>query len=141
MRSARRLLCGALGILALVACQFRPTTPESRAEYFIDQFIHAPPVSDDLRAVVWLTEGQDPDMLVTDLPTRTAVTYLRARARLGATLGVHATGTTTPTADRRRVQIAVTEPGAPGLSAPVRLEVELEKRDREWRVLRLHAES
>jgi hypothetical protein len=136
---ARRALVGAVVLLWMAGCPFRPTAPQSRAEYFIDKLIHAPEDTDDLRAVVWLAEGQNPEMLVSDLPTRTAVTYLRARVRSGATLGVHAAGVTTLAADRQRVQLDVTEAAAVR-SEPVRFEVELEKREQEWRVIRLHAD-
>lgn len=136
---ARRALVGVIGLLVVAGCPFRPTAPQSRAEYFIDKLIHAPQDTDDLRAVVWLTEGQNPEMLISDLPTRTAVTYLRTRVRSGAALGVHVAGVTTLAADRQRVQLDVTEAGAAG-SEPVRFEAELEKRDQEWRVIRLHAD-
>jgi hypothetical protein len=136
---ARRALVGAVVLLLVAGCPFRPTAPQSRAEYFIDKLIQAPQDTDDLRAVVWLTAGQNPEMLISDLPTRTAVTYLRARARSGAALGVHAAGVTTLAPDRQRVQLDVTETGA-ARSEPVRFDAELEKRGQEWRVVRLHAD-
>ena len=139
VRSTRRALVGAIGLLVIAGCSLRPTTPQNRAEYFVDKFIRAPQDTDDLHTVAWLAEGQTPDMLIGDLPTRTAVAYLRARARSGVALGVHATGVTTLAPERRRVQLDVTEPAAAG-APPVRLETELEQRDHEWRVVRLRAD-
>lgn len=137
--NARRVLVGAVLLVVMAGCPFRPTAPQSRAEYFIDKLIHAPQDTEDLRAVAWLTEGQNPEMLINDLPTRTAVTYLRARAHAGAALGVHAAGVTTPAPDRQRVLLDVTETGV-ARAEPVRFETELEKREQEWRVIRLHAD-
>lgn len=136
---ARRALVGAVVLLVMAGCLFRPTAPQSRAEYFIDKLIQSPQDTEDLRAVVWLAEGQNPEMLISDLPTRTAVTYLRARARSGAAIGVHAAGVTTLAADRQRVQLDVTETGT-ARSEPVRFDVEMEQREQEWRVIRLHAD-
>lgn len=129
-------------LLGLAACTLqRPSAPESRAEYFVKKFIFEPQAAEDLRAVAWLGESQDPEALIGDLPTRTSVAYLRVRARLDIELGVRVAGSSAPAADRKLVQVHVTEGGRGGSAVePVRLEVQLEKREQEWRVTGLRAD-
>jgi hypothetical protein len=131
------LLCGAM----LGACDFRPSAPESRAEYFVEKLIREPQAVEDLRGVARLAEGESPEALVNDLPTRTALTYLRARQRLGAKQGFHVAGTRRPATDTRVVNVVVSE----GLAAlnegtGVRFQVELQKQDDAWLVTRLHSD-
>ena len=127
-------------LLGLLACQERPSTPENRAEYFVEKMLAEPQAVDDLRALAWLGETQNPESLIGDLSTRTAVTYLRARAQLGVALGVHATGSLSLAADRKRIQVLVAEGLAAGKAEPVRFEVDLEMHDEEWRVTALRAD-
>ena len=130
------LLCG----IALGACDVRPSAPESRAQYFVEKLIREPQ-SADLRSVARLAESESPDVFVTDLPTRTALTYLRARQRLGAQFGFHVAGTRRPTADTRVVSVVVSE-GVAALNEgmSVRFQVELQKQEDVWLVTRLHSD-
>jgi hypothetical protein len=134
-------LVGLLCSVALGACDFRPSAPESRAQYFVEKLVREPQAVDDLRGVARLAEGESPDVFATDLPTRTALTYLRARQRLGAQLGFHVAGTRRPSADNRVVSVVVSE----GLAAlnegmAVRFQVELQKQEDVWLVTRLHSD-
>ena len=138
--SPGRAWVGLACLLGLLACQERPSTPESRAEFFVEKLLVEPQAVDDLRAFAWLGDTQTPESLITDLSTRTAVTYLRARAQLGVALGVHATGSVSPGTGRKRVQVLVAEGLAAGKAEPVRFDVDLEMRDDEWRVTRLRAD-
>ena len=138
--SPGRAWVGVACLLGLLACQDRPSTPESRAEYFMEKLLLEPQAVEDLRAVAWLAETQTPESLVGDLSTRTAVTYLRARAQLGIALGVHATGSVTLAAGRKRIQVLVAEGLAAGTAEPMRFDVDLERRDEEWRVTGLRAD-
>ncbi len=128
------LLCA----VALNACDFRPSAPESRAAYFVEKFIAAPQAMDDLRGVARLNADQSPETLVNDLPTRASVAYLRARHRLGAELGFHAANTVRSATGNRVVKVLVSESTVvPAKDAAVRFEVELENRDQSWLVVRL----
>ena len=138
--SASRMLVAIACVAGVAGCNLRPSAPESRAEYFVEKFIREPQAADDLRAVTQLAEGQSPDDLVTDLTTRTAVTYLRDRARLGAKLGFHVTGMAQARAGNMKVNVIVNEGVAVGAADEVRFEVELQKSGQDWRVTRLHAD-
>jgi hypothetical protein len=131
------LLCGA----ALAACNTRPSAPESRAEYFVEKLIREPQAVEELRSVARLAEGESPDALANDLPTRTALVYLRARQRLGAELGFHVAGTRRPAPDSRVVSVVVSE-GVAALNegAAVRFQVELQKQEGAWLITRLRSD-
>jgi len=118
----------------------RPSAPESRAEYFIKKLVLEPRAHSDLRAVAVLAESAVPDDLLADVPTRTAVTYLRARTRFDADLGFHVAGSARPAADERRVEVVVSEGLAVGPRQTVRFSVELKKVGDDWRVVRLRAD-
>jgi hypothetical protein len=140
-RRAGRLLVGLLCGITAGACDFRPSAPESRAEYFVEKLIREPQAVEDLRSVARLAEGESPEALASDLPTRTALTYLRARQRLGVKHGFHVAGTRRPAPDSRVVNVVVSE----GLAAlnegtGVRFQVELQKQDDAWLVTRLHSD-
>jgi hypothetical protein len=140
-RCAGRLLVGLLCGIATGACDFRPSAPESRAEYFVEKLIREPQASDDLRSVARLAEGESPDALANDLPTRTALTYLRARQRLAAKLGFHVAGTRRPAPDSRVVTVVVSEGvAALGNGTAVRFQVELQKQEDAWLVTRLRSD-
>jgi len=136
--SARQLIW-LLCATAVGACDFRPSAPESRATYFVEKFIVAPQVVEDLRAVARLAENQDPETLAGDLPTRSSVAYLRARQRLGVDLGFHSAGTRRNASGNRVVKVMVSE-GAAALDAAVRFEVELHNQDQTWLVVRLQSD-
>jgi len=140
-RCTGRLLVGLLCGIAVGACDFRPSAPESRAEYFVEKLIHEPQAVDELRSVARLAEGESPDSLANDLPTRTALTYLRARQRLGAKFGLHVAGTQRPAPDNRVVNVVVSE-GAAVLNegVAVRFQVELQKQEDAWLVTRLRSD-
>jgi hypothetical protein len=140
-RCTGRLLVGLLCGIAVGACDFRPSAPESRAEYFVEKLISEPQAVEELRSVARLAEGESPDSLANDLPTRTALTYLRARQRLGAKFGLHVAGTQRPAADKRVVNVVVSE-GAAVLKegAAVRFQVELQKQEDAWLVTRLRSD-
>jgi len=91
--------------------------------------------------VARLAEGESPDALANDLPTRSALNYLRARQRLGAKFGLHVAGTLQPTPDSRVVSVVVSE-GAAVLNegSAVRFQVELHKQEDAWLVTRLHSD-
>lgn len=128
-------------LAGLAGCHLlRPSAPESRAVYFIEKMVREPAALDDLRAVMWLAENQLPDSFVADLSTRTAMTYLRTRHRLGASLDFSSTVRSKPTPTRRTVRVTVRDPGAGKLAEPVLFDVDLEKRDTEWRAIRLHTD-
>jgi len=127
-------------LVAVSGCNLRPSAPESRAVYFVEKFVREPHAVEDLSAVIWLSAGQTPDMLLADVPTRTAIVYLRARANQQASLGFHSVGIIAAKGDRRVIQVSVSEGMAIGGADPIRFDVELEKRDAEWRVIRLHAD-
>jgi hypothetical protein len=131
------LLCGA----APAACNTRPSAPESRAEYFVEKLIREPQAVEELRSVARLAEGESPDALANDLPTRTALVYLRARQRLGAKLGFHVAGTRRPAPDSRVVSVVVSE-GVAALNegAAVRFQVELQKQEGAWLITRLRSD-
>jgi hypothetical protein len=140
-RCTGRVLVGLLCGGALGACDTRPSAPESRAEYFVEKLIREPQASEDLRSVARLAEGESADVLVTDLPTRTALTYLRARQHLGAKLGFHVAGTRRPAADTRVVNVVVSEGvAALGNGSAVRFQVELQNLENVWRVTRLRSD-
>ena len=140
-RCTGRLLVGLLCGIAAGACDFRPSAPESRAEYFVEKLIREPQAVEELRSVARLAEGESPDALANDLPTRTALTYLRARQRLGAKFGLHVAGTQRPAPDNRVVNVVVSE-GAAVLNegAAVRFQVELQKQEDAWLVTRLRSD-
>jgi len=140
-RCAGRLLAGLLCVVAFGACDFRPSAPESRAEYFVKKLIHEPQAVDELRGVARLAEGESPDALASDLPTRTALIFLRARQRLGASLGLHTAGTLRPAPDKRVVSVVVSESAAVlNEGAAVRFQVELQKQEDAWLVTRLRSD-
>jgi len=140
-RCTGRLLVGLLCGIAAGACDFRPSAPESRAEYFVEKLIREPQAVEELRSVARLAEGESPDALANDLPTRTALNYLRARQRLGAKFGLHVAGTKRPAPDNRVVNVVVSE-GAAVLNegAAVRFQVELQKQEDAWLVTRLRSD-
>jgi len=140
-RCTGRLLVGLLCGIVVGACDSRPSAPESRAEYFVEKLISEPQAVEELRSVARLAEGESPDSLANDLPTRTALTYLRARQRLGAKFGLRVAGTQRPAADSRVVSVVVSE-GAAVLneSAAVRFQVELQKQEDVWLVTRLRSD-
>lgn len=131
------LLCG----LVLAACDQRPSSPESRAQYFVEKMIRAPEALDDLRGVARLAEGESPDAFASDLPTRAALTYLRARQRFDAPFGFHVAGTRRTATDVRVVTVVVSE-GVAALDAgaSVRFQVELQKQAGAWLVTRLRSD-
>jgi hypothetical protein len=134
-------LAAAMVSAAVSGCGLlRPSAPESRAEYFIEKLVLEPQAVDDLRAVAVLPEAGAPDDLLADVPTRTAVTYLRARARFEAELRFHVAGSARPAADERRVEVVVSEGLAVGARQTVRFSVDLKQVDDDWRVVRLHAD-
>lgn len=126
--------------LAAGGCDARPSAPETRAEYFVRKMVREPQALEDLRAVALLPESGRPDELIADLPAHTAVTYLRARARLGAELGFHVAGTLQPAVDERRVDVVVSEGLGLGATPTVRFSVELRRVGGDWRVARLRAD-
>lgn len=138
--SAGQMLVVIACVAGVVSCNQRPSAPESRAEYFVEKFIREPQAANDLRAVTQLAEGQSPDDLMSDLATRTAVTYLRDRVRLGAKLGFHAVGLGDAKGERMLVNVMVDEDVAVGATDKVRFEVEMQKSGQDWRVTHLHAE-
>jgi hypothetical protein len=138
--SAGRMLVAIACVAGVVSCNPRPSAPESRAEYFVEKFIREPQAADDLRAVAQLADGQSPDELMSDLTTRTAVTYLRDRARLGAKLGFHVAGIGRAKDGRMLVNVIVNEGVAVGGADEVRFEVEMQKSGQDWRVTHLHAD-
>jgi len=140
-RCAGQLLVGLLCGIAASACDFRPSAPESRAEYFVEKLIDEPQAIDELRSVARLAEGASPDSLANDPPTRNALTYLRARQRLGVKFGVHVAGTRRPTPDHRVISVVVSE-GVAALNegAEVRFQVELQKQGDAWLVTRLRSD-
>lgn len=127
-------------VAGVAGCNPRPSAPETRAEYFVEKFIREPQAVDDLHAVALLADGQSPDDLMSDLATRTAVTYLRDRARLGAKLGFHVAGLGRVKTDRMLVNVIVNEGAAVGAADEVRFEVEMQKSGQDWRVTHLHAD-
>lgn len=137
---AGRLLLGLACVAGFAGCDFRPSAPESRAEYFVEKLVREPQALDDLRAVAQLAEGEGPEALVRDIPTRTAVTYLRARLRLGADLGFHVAGLARDAPDRKLVNVSVSEGLAVGAADSVRFQVEMVRAGADWRVARLHAD-
>ena len=140
-RSAGRLLVGLLCSLAARACDFRPSAPESRAEYFIEKLIREPQAVEELRGVARLAADESPDSLAGDLPTRTALTYLRARQRLGAKFGLHVADTQRPTPGTRLVNVVVSE-GTAVLNerAAVHFQVELQKQEDAWLVTHVRSD-
>jgi len=127
--------------MAVSACDFRPSAPESRAAYFVERLIREQPPVDELRSVARLAQDASPDTLANDLPTRTALVYLRARQRLGAVFGLHVAGTEQPAADTRVVSVVVSE-GAAVLNegTTVRFQVELQKQEDAWLVTHLRSD-
>lgn len=138
--SAGRMLVAIACVAGVAGCNPRPSAPETRAEYFVEKFIREPQAVDDLHAVALLADGQSPDDLMSDLATRTAVTYLRDRARLGAKLGFHVAGLGRVKTDRMLVNVIVNEGAAVGAADEVRFEVEMQKSGQDWRVTHLHAD-
>ncbi|MDH4133269.1 MAG: hypothetical protein OEV31_00635 [Gammaproteobacteria bacterium] len=120
-------------------CDFRPSAPESRAEYFVEKFILKPAAHDDLRAVAALGETDSPESLLTELPVRTAVIYLRARAQAGVSLGFHVSGSYPVDDDHKTVDVVVSEDTVLTLE-PVRFRVDMTRRDKNWWVTRLQSD-
>lgn len=134
-------LATAMLVAVLGGCELlRPGAPESRAEYFIKKLVLEPQAIDDLRAVAVLPSTAVPDDLLADVPTRTAVAYLRARTQFDADLGFHAAGSARPAVDESRVEVVVSEGLAVGVRQTVRFSVELKKVGDDWRVVRLRAD-
>ena len=129
------LLCAG----AFSGCDFRPSAPESRASYFVEKFITAPQSLEDLRGVARLGPDESPETLMSDLPTRSAVAYLRARHQLGAELGFHIAGTNRRASGNRVVKVIVSESAA-AKDATVRFDVELHNQDQAWLVVRLQSD-
>lgn len=130
---------GLLFALGIAGCDFRPSAPESRAEYFVEKFIREPAALDDLRAVSALAETDSPESLPTDLPAKTAVLYLRARSQTGVSLGFHVAGSLRVDDDHKTVDVVVSEDTALTIE-PVRFRVEMTRRDHDWWVTRLQAD-
>jgi hypothetical protein len=140
-RCTGRVLAGLLCSVVLGACDFLPSAPESRAEYFVEKLIRDPQAVDELRSVARLTEGESADALANDLPTRAALTYLRARQRLDAKLRFHVADTQRPAPDKRLVNVVVSEGvAALGEGTVVRFQVELQKQEGAWLVTRLRSD-
>ena len=133
-------LVAAVVAAAAGGCDFRPSAPETRAEYFVEKLVREPQALEDLRAVSDLPETGAPDDLLADLPTHTAVMYLRARAQFDAELGFHVAGTARPASDVRRVDVVVSEGIAVANRQAVRFNVELKKIGEDWRVVRVRAD-
>ena len=134
-------LVALLWLAAVGACDSRPTAPETRASYFVEKFIVDPQNEDDLRSVTALSENESPETLVNDLQTRAAVSYLRARHRLGAQFGFHIAGTSRMKSGNKVVNVVVSEGVATaGKDAVVRFQVELRNQDRSWVVVRLQSD-
>lgn len=134
------MLAGLLGLAAGTGCSLRPSAPENRATYFIEKLIREPEAIDDLRAVAIFPDDRGTESFLAALPARTALLYLRARARLGADLNIRSGHATAPAPDRRRVAVSVSEGPAIGVIEPVRFQVELVRRDDQWMVTGLSAD-
>ena len=140
-RCTGRMLVALLWLLTLGACDSRPSAPETRASYFVQKFIHEPQNHVDLRAVAQLADNASPESLTSDLQTRTAVSYLRARHRLGAALGFHIAGTVRTSSGNKVVTIVVSEAVATvSNDAAVRFQVELHQQNQAWFVTRLQSD-
>lgn len=140
-RSSGQTLAVLLWLAALSACDIRPTAPETRASYFVEKFIVEPQNETDLRGITGLSENQNPETLMKDLQTRTAVSYLRARHRLGAELGFHIASTNRRANGDMVVEVTVSE-GVPAVGKPltVRFQVELRNQNRQWIVVHLQSD-
>jgi hypothetical protein len=123
-------------LLMAAACGFRPSAPESRAAYVIEKLIEQSQATDDLRAVAVVPEGQDPDVLIGDVATRTALVYLRGRVRFGASLRTRAAGYSAK-GDGLQVSVTVSEGLIMTGAEAARFRVELVRRDSEWVVARV----
>lgn len=130
---------GLLLALAIAGCDFRPSAPESRAEYFVEKFIREPAALDDLRAVAAIAATDSPESLLTELPAKTAVLYLRARTQAGVSLGFHVAGSFPVDDYHKTVDVVVSEDTTLAIE-PVRFRVEMTRRDRDWWVTRLQAD-
>lgn len=141
-RCTGRMLVASLWLLALSACDSpRPSAPETRASYFVQKFILEPQNYVDLRAVARLADNASPETLISDLQTRTAVSYLRARHRLGAAFGFHIAGTVRTSSGNKVVTIVVSEAVATvSNDAAVRFQVELHQQNQAWFVTRLQSD-
>lgn len=135
-----RLRVGLACMVLLAGCEApAPTAPESRATFFVERFIRAPHAESEWRDLVELGDNPSPDSLLADLPTRNAMTYLRARATLGEPLGFHLSDTRDLAAGRKQVVVVVSE-GSGVSRDPVRVRVELVRRDPHWKITRLQTE-
>lgn len=140
-RCTGRMLVALLWLAALGACDTRPSAPETRASYFVEKFIVDPQNEDNLRGVTQLSENESPETLVNDLQTRAAVSYLRARHRLGAQFGFHIAGTNRMKSGNKVVNVVVSEGATKvGKDAVVRFQVELRNHDRRWVVVHLQSD-
>lgn len=140
-RSTSRMLIALSWLGAVGACDLRPSAPESRASYFLEKLIAEPQNETDLRSVTRLSENQNPETLMRDLQTRTAVSYLRARHRLGAKLDFQIAATQRRTNGVRIVDVQVSEgPATLGRQATVRFQVELHNQNRQWIVVHLQSD-
>lgn len=135
------MLAVLLWLVTVGACDMRPSAPESRASYFVEKLIVEPQNETDLRGVTGLSENQSPEILVKDLQTRTAVSYLRARHRLGAELDFHVAGTSPLASGSKVVNVVVSE-GAAAVrkEATVRFQVELHNQNRQWIIVHLQSD-
>lgn len=140
-RSTGWMLAALLWLVAVGACDTRPSAPETRASYFVEKLIVDPKNEADLRGVTGLSENQSPETLVKDLQTRTAVSYLRARHRLGAEFGFHIAGTSRRADGNKVVNVVVSEGVATvGRESAVRFQVELRNQNRQWIVVHLQSD-
>lgn len=130
-----------LWLAALGGCDTRPSAPETRASYFVEKFIVEPQNESDLRGMTGLSGNQSLETLVNDLQTRTAISYLRARHRLGAKFGFHIAGTSRRADGIKIVNVVVNEGVATvEKETAVRFQVALRNQDRQWLVVHLQSD-
>jgi len=133
------IVIGMAMTLLASACFYRPSGPESRAAYFVEKLVREPQAVEDLRAVTGLDAGKNVDSIVDTLPARTAIGYLRSRARLGTEYKFHATRTGKTEPERRLITVSVSEGLAIGATPAILFEVEMNLQNQEWKVVRLRA--
>lgn len=123
-----------LSAVAAIAIWQRGGEPEDQARKFVETLVREPQATEKLRALANRDAG-DPQGLLSGMPARIAVRYLRAREAQGATLKFSARGIQRPEERRRIVVVyAITSVAGVTETGEVRLQVLLTADAGGWRI-------
>lgn len=130
-------------VLGLAACEPFWSTPESRAQDFIEALVMAPAETQQLRDIADVPSEQNPEALIDDLSARVGVDFLRARQAQGVSMKFVQGETRRADDGHRAVMIHVTylQPETP-VTGEVRFLVRIDKDDQgRWRIARVTGDN